>query len=69
VSFASSYGMPISTTHCITGAIIGVGLVEGADYVDWKVAGKTFTAWIGTVIVTGVLSAALFAQGVYAPSV
>lgn len=69
VSFASSYGMPISTTHCITGAIIGVGLVDGVSNVDWRVAGKTFTAWIGTLAVSGVLSAALFAQGVYAPSV
>lgn len=69
VSFASSYGMPISTTHCITGAILGVGLVDGTSHINWKLVMKTFTAWIVTLIATGVLSAAIFAQGVYAPSV
>jgi sodium-dependent phosphate transporter len=70
VSFASVYGIPISTTHCIVGAEIGIGLVENIrEGVNWKLFAKTFTAWIFTLIVSGLLSAALFAQGVYSPSV
>jgi sodium-dependent phosphate transporter len=70
VSFASVYGIPISTTHCIVGAEIGIGLVENIKTgVNWRLFGKTFTAWVFTLIVSGLLSAALFAQGVYSPSV
>jgi|APGre2960657423_1045063.scaffolds.fasta_scaffold00013_38 sodium-dependent phosphate transporter len=69
VAIASSYGLPISTTHCITGAVIGVGLLEGGNAVNWQLAGKTFSAWIFTLIITALLSAALFSQGIHAPSV
>lgn len=70
VSFASVYGIPISTTHCIVGAEVGIGLVENIKTgVNWKLFGKTFTAWVFTLIVSGFLSALLFAQGVYSPSV
>jgi sodium-dependent phosphate transporter len=69
ISIASAYGMPISTTHTITGAVVGVGLMEGRKGVNWKHLGKTFTSWVFTLIVVGFLSAALFSQGAYAPSV
>ncbi len=70
VSFASVYGIPISTTHCIVGAEVGIGLVENVKTgVNWRLFGKTFMAWIGTLIISGLLSAVLFAQGVYSPSV
>jgi len=69
VSIASAYGMPISTTHTITGAVVGVGLMEGRKGVNWKFLGKTFTSWIFTLIFVGILTAALFAQGAYAPSI
>jgi len=68
VMLASSYGLPISTTHCITGAVIGVGLVEGPKQINWKLAAKAFSGWVLTLIVTAFMTAALFAQGVYAPS-
>lgn len=68
VSFASVYGIPISTTHCIVGAEVGIGLVENVRKgVNWKLFGKTVIAWIFTLIVTGLLSALLFAQGIFAP--
>lgn len=70
VSFASVYGIPISTTHCIVGAEVGIGITEGIKTgVNWKLFLKTFTAWIFTLIISGLLSAIFFAQGIYAPTV
>lgn len=70
VSFASVYGIPISTTHCIVGAEVGIGLVENLrNGVNWKLFLRTFVAWIFTLFVSGGLSAMLFAQGVFAPSI
>jgi len=69
VSLASAYGMPISTTHTITGAVVGVGVLEGRKGVNWKHLGTTFSSWVLTLIVVGFLTAALFSQGAYAPSI
>lgn len=70
VSFASVYGIPISTTHCIVGAEVGIGIMEGLKTgVNWRLFGKTFLAWIFTLVITGLISAAIFAQGIYAPSI
>lgn len=69
VSFASVYGIPISTTHCIVGAEIGIGMLENIRTgVNWKLFAKTFGAWIFTLIITGLFSAILFSQGIYSPS-
>ena len=68
ISIASAYGMPISTTHTITGAVVGVGLMEGRAGVNWWQFSRVFAAWVFTLIFTGAFAAALFAQGVYAPS-
>jgi sodium-dependent phosphate transporter len=68
VSIASAYGMPISTTHTITGAVVGVGLMEGRAGVNWLQFGRVFAAWVFTLFFTGAVAAGLFAQGVYAPS-
>ncbi len=46
---ASSLGIPVSTTHTITGAIIGVGSVQRASAVRWGVAGNIVIAWIVTI--------------------
>mmetsp|Transcript_17660 Transcript_17660/g.44470 ORF Transcript_17660/g.44470 Transcript_17660/m.44470 type:complete len:629 (-) Transcript_17660:305-2191(-) len=70
VSVASVYGLPISTTHCIVGAEVGVGAVEGVKHgTNWMLFAKTFSAWVFTLIVSAVISAAIFSYGVYAPSV
>lgn len=70
VSIASRYGLPVSTTQIIVGAEVGVGLVEnvktGLNY--WVII-KTFMGWVVTVFIAGLTSAAIFAQGVYAPSI
>ncbi|KEG11413.1 phosphate-repressible phosphate permease [Trypanosoma grayi] len=69
VSFASGYGVPVSSTHCITGAVIAISMVDvGFCNVRWLIVGKLCAGWVFTLAVTGILSAVLFAQGVYAPA-
>jgi inorganic phosphate transporter, PiT family len=46
---ASSLGIPVSTTHTITGAIIGVGSSQRVSAVRWGVAGNIVIAWIVTI--------------------
>jgi PiT family inorganic phosphate transporter len=51
----SSLGIPVSTTHTITGAIVGVGLTSGARGVRWLMAGKILWAWIFTIPASGLV--------------
>jgi PiT family inorganic phosphate transporter len=46
---ASFFGIPVSTTHTITGAIVGVGSTRRASSVHWGVAGNIIWAWIFTI--------------------
>ena len=46
---ATAMGVPVSTTHTITGAIVGVGSVQRASAVRWGVAGNIVWAWILTI--------------------
>jgi len=70
VSFASKYGFPISSTQCITGAVIGISLCDhDLKNVNWRIIARIFVSWIGTILVTSGLSAAIFAQGVYSPNI
>jgi inorganic phosphate transporter, PiT family len=46
---ATAMGVPVSTTHTITGAIVGVGSVRSASSVRWGVAGNIVWAWIFTI--------------------
>jgi PiT family inorganic phosphate transporter len=54
---ASSMGVPVSTTHTITGAIIGVGAVQRASAVRWGVAGSIVMAWIITIPASAAIAA------------
>jgi PiT family inorganic phosphate transporter len=47
--FASFLGIPVSTTHTITGSIVGVGALKRLSAVKWGVAGKIVWAWIITI--------------------
>ena len=47
--FTSSAGIPVSTTHTITGAIVGVGATRRLSAVRWGVAGRVVWAWILTI--------------------
>ena len=46
---ATALGVPVSTTHTITGAIVGVGSTQRASAVRWGVAGNIVWAWILTI--------------------
>ena len=54
---ASFFGIPVSTTHTITGAIVGVGTVQRARAVRWGVAGNIVLAWIITIPASAVIAA------------
>ena len=54
---ASSLGVPVSTTHTITGAIIGVGSVRRVSAVRWGVATQIVWAWILTIPASGIIAA------------
>ena len=47
--FASHNGIPVSTTHTITGAIVGVGSANRLSAVRWKVARRVVWAWVLTI--------------------
>jgi sodium-dependent phosphate transporter len=67
VVIASRYGLPVSTTQCICGALLGVGLIEGVKGVNWYMFLRTFCGWLLTIVVAGFISAGLVAFGAYAP--
>src|SRR5690606_7511854 len=59
---ATALGVPVRTTHTITGAIVGVGAVGGRlSAVRWGVAGRIVWAWIFTIPASALLSALIYA--------
>jgi PiT family inorganic phosphate transporter len=52
LTFITSFGIPVSTTHAISGAIMGVGATKGYAAVQWTVVRRIVTAWILTIPVT-----------------
>lgn len=57
---ASIAGIPVSTTHTITGAIVGVGSTKRLSAVRWGVAGNIIWAWILTIPVSALVSATIY---------
>jgi PiT family inorganic phosphate transporter len=57
---ATSLGIPVSTTHTITGAIIGVGSVHRLSAVRWGLAGRIVWAWILTIPASAMIAAVAF---------
>jgi PiT family inorganic phosphate transporter len=53
---ATHFGIPVSTTHTITGAIVGVGSVQRLSAVRWGVAGKIVWAWVLTIPAAAVIA-------------
>jgi PiT family inorganic phosphate transporter len=53
---ATAFGVPVSTTHTITGAIIGAGARKGVSAVKWGVTTNIFWAWILTIPVSAIIS-------------
>ena len=60
VLIASKLGLPISTSHTVVGAVIGVGLARGLDAVDLGVVKKIIVTWLVTVPAAAGLSAIIF---------
>ena len=54
---ATHFGVPVSTTHTITGAIVGVGSAKRISAVRWNVAKDIVTAWIITMPASGAIAA------------
>jgi PiT family inorganic phosphate transporter len=57
---ATALGVPVSTTHTITGAIVGVGSVQRASAVRWGVAGSIVWAWIFTIPAAAAVAAVCY---------
>jgi PiT family inorganic phosphate transporter len=54
---STAMGIPVSTTHTITGAIMGVGSLRRMSAVKWGVAGRIIWAWILTIPAAAAISA------------
>jgi PiT family inorganic phosphate transporter len=57
---ATAFGIPVSTTHTITGSIMGVGAARRASAVRWGVAGNIVIAWIVTIPASAIVAALFY---------
>ena len=57
---ASWLGVPVSTTHTITGCVIGAGAARRASAVRWQVAGNVMTAWVITIPASAAVAALFY---------
>ena len=60
---ATTFGIPVSTTHTITGSIIGVGSAQRARAVRWGVAGNIIAAWVLTIPASALIAAVAWRVG------
>jgi PiT family inorganic phosphate transporter len=63
---ATSLGIPVSTTHTITSAIVGVGSARKMTAVRWGIAGTILWAWIFTIPATALIAAIAWWLGKHA---
>jgi PiT family inorganic phosphate transporter len=54
---STALGVPVSTTHTITGSILGIGTIKKASSVKWKIANNIVIAWIFTIPAAAIISA------------
>ncbi|KAK5657543.1 hypothetical protein OQA88_3116 [Cercophora sp. LCS_1] len=68
IIIATRFGLPVSTTQCITGATVGVGLCNG-DYksINWRMVAWIYCGWIVTVPCAGIISGCLMGLIINAP--
>ena len=57
---ATAFGIPVSTTHTITGSIMGVGAARRASAVRWGVAGNIVVAWVLTIPAAALIAALVY---------
>ena len=60
IGLATHLGIPISTTHTITGAIVGVGATRRLSAVRWGIAGQIVWAWVITIPAAALIGASCF---------
>jgi len=60
LSFVTAFGIPVSTTHVISGAIMGVGATRGYSAVQWGIVRRIVAAWIITIPLTAAFSFVTF---------
>jgi PiT family inorganic phosphate transporter len=63
IQLATHFGFPVSTTHTITAAIMGVGSTQRLSAVRWGVAGSIVTAWVLTLPAAGLVAAGIYLLG------
>ena len=67
IYLATHYGYPLSTTHVVSGAVMGAGATKRLSAVRWGVAGNIVTAWVLTIPAAAAVAAALYwpVQGIF----
>ena len=60
IVIASGTGIPISTTHTLVGAVLGVGMARGIEAIDLRVVGRIVVSWIVTIPAGAVLAIIFF---------
>jgi inorganic phosphate transporter, PiT family len=61
IQLATHWGIPVSTTHTITGSIVGVGATSRLSAVRWGLAGRIVWAWVLTIPAAGIMAALSYA--------
>jgi len=57
---ASGTGMPVSTTHTLVGAVLGVGMARGIEAIDLSIVGRIFLSWVVTIPAGAILAIVFF---------
>ena len=60
VLIASKLGMPVSTTHAVVGAVVGVGLARGLEAIDLSIIKRIIVTWVVTVPISAITAGGLF---------
>ena len=68
IMVAAQFGLPTSSSQCIIGGLVGVGLMEGMKGVNWKFFAAQAISWVVNLFLSMGFVAAIFAQGVFSPS-
>ncbi len=67
IYLATKYGYPLSTTHVVSGAVLGAGATKRLSAVRWGIAGNIIVAWVLTIPAAALVAAALYwpVQGIF----
>ena len=60
IVIASGTGIPVSTTHTLVGAVLGIGMARGIEAIDLRVVGKIFVSWVVTIPAGAILAIVFF---------